>query len=254
TVPSFTGKVHFAGEPYQIVRIIEYLVPKSGNLTVSPRTAAGMKDSSTDSNKKVPIRFIMKVIKDNKPICMGSLIRDNMVLSSASCFRGNPLASDYQLQDTRKQLHEVSSILRGTSFGNELALLLLETKIEQTYIAPIPLCNRQLSNGDNVLMFMSKTERHFLRTQIVQNSVCKQSYMLNESVYILSNMMCVHNSNIAKDCSLVAVGDPLLYEGRLCGISVYEPSCGQNVDNGNLYTDIFKSLDFIKWMIYHHKA
>lgn len=249
SIPPFKGKIDLGGQQYQIVRVIEFIVTLPNNQ--SNNEGPNIIKPTTKPNPKVtPIGFLMKVIdkNNNKTICTGSLIRANMVLSSASCFPLNTTGSNYMLQDLNNCTHQIVSIFRGTSFGNELAVLKLFTKLEQPSIIPIPLCDRQLKLQDNVTMFLTKEQPHFLRTQIILNSICKQSYLHNESAFILSNMFCAHNSNVEKDCNLVVLGDPLLYDGRLCGINVYGPSCMQDAVNGNLYTDIFKTLDFIKWM------
>lgn len=247
SIPPYKGKIDLRGQQYQIVRVIEFIVTLPNNtdpIKFKPTTTTKPKPKVT------PIDFIMKVIdiNSNRTVCMGSLIRAKMVLSSASCFPLNTTGSDYKLQDLHNCTHQIVSIFRGTSFGNELAVLTLLAKTERPSITPIPLCNRQLQFQDNITMFLTKKQPHFLRTQIIRNSICKQSYLHNESAFILSNMLCAHNSNVEQDCNLVVIGDPLVYEGRLCGVNVYGPSCVQDAVNGNLYTDIFKTLDFIKWM------
>lgn len=249
SIPPFKGKIDLHGQQYQIVRVIEFIVTLPSNQ--SNNAGSNIIKPTTKPNPKVtPIGFLMKVIDNNsnRTICTGSLIRPKMALSSASCFPLNTTGSDYKLLDLNNCTHHIVSIFRGTSFGNELALLKLLTRIEQALIIPIPLCDRQLQLQDNVTMFLTKEQPRFLRTQIILNSICKQSYLHNESAFILWNMLCAHNSNVEQDCNLVVLGDPLLYEGRLCGVNVYGPSCVQDAVNGNLYTDIFKTLDFIKWI------
>lgn len=251
SIPPFKGKIDLHGQQYQIVRVIEFIVTLPNNQSNNTDPNKVKPVTTTKPKPKVtPIDFIMKVIdiNSNRTICMGSLIRAKMVVSSASCFPLNTTGSNYKLLDIHNCTHQIVSIFRGTSFGNELALLILLAKTERPLITPIPLCNRQLQVQDNITMFLTKKQPRFLRTQIIRNSVCKQSYLQNESAFILWNMLCAHNSNEQRDCNLVVMGDPLLYEGRLCGVNVYGPSCVHDAVNGNLYTDIFKTLDFIKWM------
>lgn len=245
TIPPYSGNATLNGKPYQIVRVIEYLVPLSGN-----QSEKIMQRTATPKPHVTPINFLMKVINNNSnaTICMGSLIRPKMVLSSANCFPTNTTESDYTLLDIHNHAHRIASIFRGTTFGNEMALLTLAQRIEDPSIKPIPLCSRQLQIRDNIQIYLTRDNPHFLRTQIAPNAVCKQSYLNRESVFIQANMLCAQNSNVEKDCSLVIVGDPLVYEGTLCGINVYDPSCVQDAVNGNLYTDIFKTVGFIKWM------
>ncbi|KAM8706415.1 hypothetical protein ACLKA7_010658 [Drosophila subpalustris] len=191
----------------------------------------------------------MKLRENHMIICMGSLITTRLVLSSTSCFPKNPIPSLYKLEDIRSQPHVVHQIFLGTSLGLELAIVLLAEDIEDHRTQPIPLCSSQLRLQDNVSMYMTKTRVNFLRTQIVENAICKQSYLQNESAYITENSICVQNSDVAKDCELTTKGDPLLHEGQLCGINVYGPNCVEGDINGDIYVNIFKALDFIERIV-----
>ncbi|XP_034486567.1 uncharacterized protein LOC117791048 [Drosophila innubila] len=245
-----------------IVRVIEYIIPKSTNKhkhkpekkkkrniiksilkKPSTRTLINLRHAPNSTN---PTNFLMKVRENNTIICTGSLITTSLVLSSTSCFPNNPLPSHYQLEDSSNQEHLVDQLFLGTSLGFELAIMRLPEDIEDPLIQPVPLCNRQLSYQDSVNMYMTKLRVNFLRTQIVENAICKQSYLQNEFAYITENMICVQNSNVAKDCELTTKGDPLLREGQLCGVNIYGPNCVEGAINGDLYVNIFRALDFIE--------
>jgi len=236
-----------------------YMLPKTQSTTKTIRKMHCKKKSMRRALMKsrnavlpfseTPTNFLMEVLENNQIICMGSLISTKLVLSSTKCFPKSPLSSQYQLQDHNNQLYPVDQLLMGTSSGIELAGILLALDINDVSMQPVSLCNRQLIYKDNVNMYMTRIRLNFLHTQVIENAVCKQSYMQNELAYITENMICAQNSNIKKDCELTTKGDPLLHKGYLCGINVYGPNCIEDAVNGDLYVDIFKALDFIEGII-----
>ncbi|KAH8407303.1 hypothetical protein KR215_001300 [Drosophila sulfurigaster] len=239
-----------------VVRIIEYILPakhiKSKPKSTKKPNTKKCKRKKPCRKKQIQLRsispnptnFLIKVLENKQIICSGSLITTKLALSSSNCFSRNPSPSQFQLQDINKGLHSVDQIVLSSSY--DLAALLLTNHIKDSSIQTLKLCQQTIEAKQNVSLYMTKVRSNFLRTQIVENAVCKQSFMQNEFVFITSNMFCAQNSNVAADCEKTLKGDPLLHNGQLCGINVYGPSCNENAPNGDLYANIFKARDFIE--------
>ncbi|XP_020809253.1 seminase [Drosophila serrata] len=259
------------GKPYQIVRVIEYLVPYTYETsprlaprgpTVSyslpdskeikpPRNESPLTTKPTISHTTVKPKtakhFLLKVIHGQEVICSGALISTRLVLTSAHCFNlskgtKSPQAREYKLQASKSRIYEVSNIILGESSSKteDMALMVLKLPLKDALIQPIELCDEPLRPKDNVTIYMSKRNLQFLRTNVIANRNCKESYASDELAFITQTMICVQNLNRKADCRTIK-GDLLLHKDRLCGIDIYGQHCSEEGPNGELYADVFKA-------------
>ncbi|KAH8295449.1 hypothetical protein KR018_011345 [Drosophila ironensis] len=265
------GDVPLNGRPYQIVRVIEYIVPYPYKR--SKENMAKTSDATTitaDSLEVIPARvedllvadeeaimstvkpkaskhYLLKLIHRNSVICSGALISFRLMLTSALCFAGSvaknqkPNAQEYKVQASRSRTYNVVNIVLGpdSTITEILALAVLKAPVQDTLVQPVALCDTQLGRPDNVTMYMSQNHLRFLRTTIIGNAACKRSYAQNESVFITAAMLCARNANRLADCQ-TGRGDFLLHENTLCGINIYGSQCTEGSINGDLYADVFK--------------
>ncbi|EDW38903.1 GL13800 [Drosophila persimilis] len=281
------GEMPASGQPYQIVRIIEYVVPhpyRPQDGQIENTTAADSleifaphlesqfnKNPNTNTANHaeqtlaktfniiaraspiVATKFLIKMyaMGSNTP-CTGALISYRLVLTSSQCFPPNqtPVPRDYKVQVTQNALYEVSSIILGPSSGLDryMALMVLKTFVVEPEVQTVALCDAPPRRADTIIMHMSKGSPHFLRTQIISNRACKSSFAKVENAYITESMFCAHNSNKRMDCQTTK-GDPLVHRERLCGINIYGPSCVDGATNGDLYVNVFKAKAYLQTMI-----
>ncbi|SPP80783.1 seminase [Drosophila guanche] len=268
-IPQFmVGEVPAKGEPYQIVRIIEYVVPHPYEPPVKNREATDAEDSLeiiaphienqfvTTPKPTVTTNFIVKIYPMMGLICTGALISRRLVLTSAQCFPANraPMPEQYMVQVASSAMYNLDTIVMGPSsdLDRYMALMVLRISVEEREAQPVELCDVPPKRGDNVIMYMSKQLPRYLRTRIVSNRICKNTFASIDAAYITENMFCSHNSNKRKDCQ-TTMGDPLVHEERLCGINIYGPRCVDGGINGDLYASVFKVKKHLQSMIQRFK-
>ncbi|KAK5643984.1 hypothetical protein RI129_007829 [Pyrocoelia pectoralis] len=205
--------------------------------------------------------------------CVGSLISDRYVLTSAVCVTGGfqklvgVVLGEHNLgQSAHSEEYGIEKITvhadyKKSSQGNhDIALIKLNASVKfSDYIKPICLPsegNSLLQAGDQIILAgwskgtvdePRRTKKVVVR-RVITNEECQQLFAAHK-VTINDNFLCTHTLNDYKDCTypgdggapiMLKSGDTWYQEGIL---SFGATSCGSNIPDGNV-----RVSKYIQWI------
>ncbi|XP_017038673.2 uncharacterized protein LOC108086292 [Drosophila ficusphila] len=205
----------------------------------------------TKSKEKVSLHELMvRIYKQSKYICMGTIISPKLVVTADTCF-------DEKDGDTVHMKMHDNEIIEGKKIPlNETFLKGADPLLVAIQVDKLPknssvvgdtvkLCDSELENYSPVEVPLWIRKRHSIHSQtsfILPLQECRHRMNDRQGLVAIDTMFCVRNPKYTVQCQL-AIGNPLIHDGEICGINVAGHNCP--VFTGvDLYIKIYDALEF----------
>lgn len=204
------------------------------------------------SRKKLRIHeVIVRIYQDHQYLCVGTLIAEELVITTATCFDEN--SSDVVILKTynnevlvgEKQnindtyLHDEDPLLitialksrpREPRFNGDIVKLCDVELLDQYQTVEVPLWLRR------------KHSVHTRTSWTMPIQECRNRIKDPQGMIAQDRMLCIRNQRYTATCQN-AIGNPLIYNNMLCGVNVAGHNC-PTYTGVNLYTNVYDEHDF----------
>ncbi|XP_017083091.2 seminase-like [Drosophila eugracilis] len=187
----------------------------------------------TNSDKRVLLHELMvRIYQKNRYICMGTVISEKLVITTRTCFEDDTNFVVTMKMFDDEIIHGEKVFLNKTFLkGADPMLIVIELKKPPTNSSvkddTVRLCDAELEVYEPIELPLWIRQRHSIHSQItyvLPTQECRHRMKDPESLVVTSTTICVKNTKYTSTCQ-PAIGNPLIHDGRICGINVAGHNC-----------------------------
>ncbi|KAH8294967.1 hypothetical protein KR018_004841 [Drosophila ironensis] len=194
--------------------------------------------------------LMVRLYHEHKFLCMGTLVSSVLVVTVATCFHDDQ-SPNLTVKTSSDDVYEgIRGHPNETFIRSEdpmLEVILLSKPITRPNITDdtVKLCDSEIKDYVTVELPIWIRHRHSIHSQISQVwplQECRFRMKDPHGEIAQDNMICVRNLQYTRTCQH-AMGNPLIYDGMICGINAAGHNCPHHT-GVDLYMTIYDVLSF----------
>ncbi|XP_034486243.1 seminase-like [Drosophila innubila] len=204
-----------------------------------------------DSDTQTPLfELLVRIYSDNKYVCMGTLITESLIMTSATCFN-QMNAPNLTIKTSTNLILGQLEIVSDNSVVKTLSLR-----------KPVPhmnftaqLCDSVLHSSNILTLPTYIRSRRVVHTQtanVIPLNECRNQLDDPDGNIVTDSMICIRNEKRTSTCQK-SHGTPLIYKGQICGVNILGHNCPKyyGVD---LYASVLNEVKYFNATLKKIKA
>ncbi|KAH8332511.1 hypothetical protein KR074_004460 [Drosophila pseudoananassae] len=194
--------------------------------------------------------LIVRIYRDNHFVCTGTIISDMLVATVDTCFPHHRF-DHLTVRNFQNEIYDGKRVNSSETFLKSEDPYLDVIMLDRPFVSPnitgdtVKLCDTEVQDHAIVELPIWIRQRHSVhsqKTEVWPLQECRHRMKDEEGVLAQDNMICVKNQQYTKQCQH-GNGNPLVYDGMICGINVYGHNCPHHT-GFDLYISIYDALSF----------
>ncbi|KAL7730216.1 hypothetical protein ACLKA6_016487 [Drosophila palustris] len=225
--------------------------PETDDAEVGRRTGLVPMVKLENMDTKTPLyELLVRIYANNKYACMGTLITESVVMTSATCF-DQANAPKLTIKTSKNLILDQIELASDTNMERTLALSKPVPKMNFT----VQLCDSVLRSHTILSLYTYIRSRRLVRTQtsnVIPLNECRdQLGDLNGNI-VTESMICIRNEKRTSTCQK-SMGTPLIYKGQVCGVNVGGHNCPK-YSGIDVYASVVNEAEYLNATIKKIKA
>lgn len=194
--------------------------------------------------------LMVRIYQDQHFLCVGTIISSVLVATTSSCF--NHTKSDQlSVKNFYNELYEGTLVNSSETYLKSDVPYLEVIGLEKPFLRPnisentVKLCDTPIKKNSLVELPIWLRQRHSVHSKISEVlplQECRHRMRDYQGAIAHDQMICVRNQKYTSTCQH-AMGNPLVYNGMICGLNVLGHNCPQHF-GVDLYIAIYDAVSF----------
>ncbi|KAH8326371.1 hypothetical protein KR067_006058 [Drosophila pandora] len=205
----------------------------------------------TQGEEKLQLHELMvRIYQDQHFLCVGTIISSVLVATVGSCFV-NTKTDHVTVKNFYNEVYEGMRANVNETYLKGEGPYLEVIGLEKPFLRPnltentVKLCDAAIKKNALVELPIWLRQRHSIHSQIAEVlplQECRHRMKDLNGTVVQDQMICVRNQKYTSTCQH-AMGNPLVYDGMICGINVLGHNCPKHIGL-DLYSSIYDAVSF----------